>query len=605
VAALKDVVGSFILCAALVSAQPANSQTTASADVRALAGSGFAGTLNGNGAQARFLMPAALAFAPDGTLYVADAAAQQIRAITREGVVRPVAGSGVVTPGSLSLEGGFRDGPAALAKFAHPAGLAVRRDGAIYVADAFNHCVRLIDRNDVSTIAGRCGVPGFVDGAAADSRFRYPRGLAVCGESEELYIADQRNGVRVLDPAGRVATLSLPVQFNTQFVTGIACVDGQNESYLYVTVKDRIVRYALRSHQLIVAYNVGAPLSMNSVQGGAPLGHAYSLAALSPDTIVYGDLLDGAVRYVEDFAPSSNVAQPHPQYVGATPPEDAPLGIAAGKFSAPMGIAVDRHDGRIAIADALQRKIYVMKLTEGRHAFNPDLPPSAISSGEYRIVIEGNYLLWSGTGFADSIAGLLERRLQRSETAGLHVRVVPLHSPCPDVNWVAHGGVNLVIFLTNSYIADCDGVPRFQHDPLVTQTAGAWQSVAQKTFQPIAARLAGTGVRALNVLMPFAWEVAPNEQLYRTQEIGYPPATTGSGFAFKSDYVSTQRNLARSLEQTGLPLLDLFPIFRTFERRPHSATLYATEDLEPSAAGRELIADALTAYLAKERPWRR
>jgi hypothetical protein len=185
------------------------------------------------------------------------------------------------------------------------------------------------------------------------------------------------------------------------------------------------------------------------------------------------------------------------------------------------------------------------------------------------------------------------------------VRVVALHAPCPSAQWANRDNANLLVFLTTSYLADCDGVPRFAGDLLLTQTRGEWQAVAQKAFEPAIAALARVQVSGMTVLLPFAWELAPNEELYRTEEVGYAPAMTDRRFTFASDYASAEFNLAQSLTATGLPLLDLFPIFRAYERAPHAQTLYATEEFELSARGRQVAADAIATFLEKQAPWRR
>ena len=118
-------------------------------------------------------MPGAVTFGPDGTLYVADTAAQRIRAISNGGYVRTVAGSGDIAPSGLWVEGGFRDGPALQSHFFGPSGLAVDRDGSIYAADTFNHCIRLLRGGIVSTVGGQCGTAGSADGPAGSSLMKY------------------------------------------------------------------------------------------------------------------------------------------------------------------------------------------------------------------------------------------------------------------------------------------------------------------------------------------------------------------------------------------------------------------------------------------------
>lgn len=99
-------------------------------------------------------------------LYVADYANHRIRRVDTQAEdpkIEVFAGAGI---------GGFADGPAASAWFDHPAGVAVDRAGAVYVADSYNHRVRRIANGAVTTLAG--GTQG--DGPGQFSR---PAGIAV------------------------------------------------------------------------------------------------------------------------------------------------------------------------------------------------------------------------------------------------------------------------------------------------------------------------------------------------------------------------------------------------------------------------------------------
>lgn len=116
--------------------------------VATLAGAaGNCGSNDGAGAAARFCAPYAAVVDNTGNVFVADTSNQTIRKIAPGGIVTTIAGS----PGSA----GSVDGPSAAARFAIPAGIAVDRNGNIYVADFGNYSVRKITPNGtVSTVAG-------------------------------------------------------------------------------------------------------------------------------------------------------------------------------------------------------------------------------------------------------------------------------------------------------------------------------------------------------------------------------------------------------------------------------------------------------------------
>lgn len=152
--------------------------------VTTVAGTGKRGFVDGSPAVAQFDEPAAVVVAADGTLYVADAKNSTIRRVGSDGLVSTIAGTG---------RAGFADGAASFARFAEPQGIAIRADGALLVADAGNHRIRIIAGGIVSTVAGS-GVDGASDGAASAATFRHPRGIAL-DHAGNVYVADTGNGL--------------------------------------------------------------------------------------------------------------------------------------------------------------------------------------------------------------------------------------------------------------------------------------------------------------------------------------------------------------------------------------------------------------------------
>ncbi|HEY0169794.1 MAG TPA: NHL repeat-containing protein [Pyrinomonadaceae bacterium] len=159
------------------------------------------GFADGAGAAAAFSTPSGLAMDAAGNLYVADTGNNRVRRVTPEGVVATVAGDGAA---------GFRDGAGAQAQFDAPVGVAVGREGEVYVADTYNDRVRVITKDgSVRTLAGT-GTPGHADGGALDAAlFDTPCGLAVA-EAGEVFVADTGNNrLRKITKDGQVSTLNL------------------------------------------------------------------------------------------------------------------------------------------------------------------------------------------------------------------------------------------------------------------------------------------------------------------------------------------------------------------------------------------------------------
>jgi len=103
---------------------------------------------------------------------------------------------------------GDDDGLAKQARLQHAQGIAYE-DGALYIADTYNHRLRVLDlvAKQMGTAAGSSR--GWADGIAGAAKFDEPGGLSVAGG--RVYIADTNNQlVRVFDPvSGAVSTLGL------------------------------------------------------------------------------------------------------------------------------------------------------------------------------------------------------------------------------------------------------------------------------------------------------------------------------------------------------------------------------------------------------------
>jgi len=171
---------------------------TPDGSVTTLAGSDKPGLKDSIGAYARFNKPRNLAFAPDGSILVADCYNHCIRKVTKEGVVTTVAGTGKQSLGN---------GPAATASFVYPSGVIVDRSGNIIVSEASSAIRKITPSGQVTTLAGTFS-NGYNDATGASARFNYPMGMDI-DTLGNIYIADSYNmRIRKLTPEGVVSTVA-------------------------------------------------------------------------------------------------------------------------------------------------------------------------------------------------------------------------------------------------------------------------------------------------------------------------------------------------------------------------------------------------------------
>jgi sugar lactone lactonase YvrE len=135
------------------------------------AGTGTAGMTNGAAATASFNQPTGVALDTSGNLYVADLGNNQIRKITKAGIVSLFAGD-------AAGAAGLANGTGTAARFNKPFALTVDRIGNVYVADSGNHVIRKITSSGIVTTWAGSGVAGLKDtSVASEARFD---GLAAC-----------------------------------------------------------------------------------------------------------------------------------------------------------------------------------------------------------------------------------------------------------------------------------------------------------------------------------------------------------------------------------------------------------------------------------------
>jgi sugar lactone lactonase YvrE len=168
-----------------------------------VAGSGEGG-FGGDGGlatQARLFSPHDLAFDAEGNLLIADTFNHRVRRVDRRGVITTIAGDG-------QAKYAGDNGPARQASLQLPQGVALDREGALLIADTFNHVVRRVDRNGtITTFAGTVPGHGGDGGEASRAQINLPMAVAVAPDGG-VYISDAANSrIRRVAPDGRIRTV--------------------------------------------------------------------------------------------------------------------------------------------------------------------------------------------------------------------------------------------------------------------------------------------------------------------------------------------------------------------------------------------------------------
>lgn len=146
---------------------------------------------NGKANQALLNTPIGLAIDKNGYLYIADSLDNRIRRVGAQHVITTVAGTGKVC---VPAKGCGDAGLATSAYLNHPLGVALDANQNIYIADTNDDAIRVVSSKIINTWAGQLGAPGFTgDGGKPNAaNLDAPAGIYV-GSSGNVYISDSGN----------------------------------------------------------------------------------------------------------------------------------------------------------------------------------------------------------------------------------------------------------------------------------------------------------------------------------------------------------------------------------------------------------------------------
>jgi hypothetical protein len=316
--------------------------------------------------------PQAVAVAPNGNLFIADAGNNVIRMVPAGsgtffgqsmigGDIYTVVGHGSGPSSPCSPPGyGGDGGPASGAQLNEPAGLALGSDGSLFIVDLNNYRVRVVPAvsgtfyrqemtaGHIYTIAG--------DGVEGDSGDGGPATAAHIGNSETLAVGSDGsldiadftcNCIRKVTPDGTIHTFvsgiatPLGVGFDTAGNLYVAAVDGQ-----------QIIRFTPSGSRSVYAGTGVAGYSGDGGQASAAQLHTpHGLAIGADGSVYFSDRTNSRVRVISRQAVISTYAG------NGTAGFSGDGGAAtAAEIDYVEAVAIGLH-GDVYIADALNNRV--------------------------------------------------------------------------------------------------------------------------------------------------------------------------------------------------------------------------------------------------------
>ena len=147
--------------------------------------------------------PNGLAIDRDGNIFVSDSGSSKIWKIDRDEKVVHFAGTG-------DFEDHGNEGPAILAGIRSPSDLVFSPQGELYIAEERTHSIRKIDKNGIIHGVAGTGKPGFSGdhGLASEAQLNSPHSMVFDLEGN-LYFTDRLNNrIRKIDKNGIITTVA-------------------------------------------------------------------------------------------------------------------------------------------------------------------------------------------------------------------------------------------------------------------------------------------------------------------------------------------------------------------------------------------------------------
>ncbi len=328
-----------------------------------------------------------------GNVYIADAGNSRIRKVTTDGMIQTAVGGGNKSEGT-ALE----------VRLSSPYGVAIDPQGVLYVVNTFgNSILRIGADGSVTKVAGGSGGFAGDGGPATQASLQLPQEVAFAGGN--LYIADTENQrVRKVDTSGMISTVvgngnfsgdGGPADKATLFQPTDVARDAQGALYIADTYNHRIRKVATDGTITTVAGSGTAGFGGDG--GPATEAKLYNPHAVDVDAAGNLYIMDSSnyrVRKVDAGGAIQTIAGSTLGFAGDGGP------AAGAKFQTAYGIAVDRRDGSIYVADSFGYRVrrigpdgnITTVVGTGESGFSGDGGPAAAAQISYSpsIAVDGD-----------------------------------------------------------------------------------------------------------------------------------------------------------------------------------------------------------------------